>query len=162
MKTDRALSWIALALAVLALAATLDTALSGPRRRKLLDRKAGEIRELLRLAGENTAERAWLAGLEESGWGAPPPLERLAAGRFPDGAAIASPRSAEPVVEGWQRRETLLGLSGVDFGDIPAFCEEAARQRPPWRLREAELLPSSDPGKGDARLLFEALERVAP
>lgn len=161
MKTDRVLAWIALALAVLAMAATLDTALSGPRRRGLLDRKAGEICELLRLAGANTVERDWLAGLAESGLSTPPPLERLATGRFPDGTAIASPHSAEPVVEGWQRRETLLSLSGVDFADIPAFCDEAARQRPPWRLREAELLPSAAPGKGNAFLLFEALERDA-
>lgn len=160
MKTDRVLSWIALALAVAALAVTLDTALSGPRRRALLDRKVGEIRELVRLAGENTAERDWLAGLEESGQGTPPPLERLAAGRFPDGSAIVSPRSAEPVVEGWQRRETLLNLSGVDFAEIPAFCREASRQRPPWRLREAEFLPSAEAAHGDAHLLFEALERV--
>lgn len=159
MNLDRILSWIALAFAVAALAWTLDTALSGPRRRALLDRKAGAVRELLRLSGEDAPDRAWLERLDADGARTPPPLERLAAGRFPDGAATASPRSAVPVADGWQCRATLLTLSGVSFADIPAFCDEAARQRPPWRLREAEFLPSSDLGTGDARLLFEALEK---
>lgn len=159
MNLDRILSWTALALAVAALAWTLDTALSGPRRRALLDRKAGAVRELLRLSGEDAPDRAWLERLGTDGARTPPPLERLAGGRFPDGAASASPRSAVPVTDGWQCRATLLTLSGVSFADIPAFCGEAARQRPPWRLREAEFLPSADPGTGDARLLFEALEK---
>jgi hypothetical protein len=100
-----------------------------------------------------------LERLDADGARTPPPLERLAIGRFPDGSAAVSPRSAEPLVEGWQRRETLLTLTGVPFSGIPAFCGEAAAQRPPWRLREAELLPSSDPGTGDATLLFESLEK---
>lgn len=160
MNPDRLLAGVALAFATAALAWTLDTALSGPRRRALLDRKAEAVRELTKLAGENASDRAWLEGLDAAGARTPPPLERLAIGRFPDGAAIVSPRSAEPAVEGWQRRETLLNLSGVDFAEIPAFCREASLQRPPWRLREAEFLPSPEPGRGDARLLFEALERV--
>ena len=160
MNLDRILSWAALALAVAALAWTLDTALSGPRRRDLLDRKAGAVRELVRLSGEDAPDRAWLEDLDADGLHAPPPLERLAAGRFPGGSANVSPRSAVPVADGWQRRATLLTLSGISFADIPAFCGEAARQRPPWRLREAEFLPSADhPGTGDARLLFEALEK---
>ena len=37
---------------------------------------------------------------------------------------------------------------------------EAVRQRPPWRLVEADIRPSATPGRGDARLLFESLERT--
>ena len=159
MNLDRILSWTSLALAVAALAWTLDTALSGARRRELLDRKAGDVRELARLAGEDAPDRAWQEGLDADGDRTPVPLERLASGRFPDGSATASPRSAVPVADGWQRRATLLALDGVSFAGIPAFCAEASRQRPPWRLREAEFLPSAEPGTGDARLLFEALEK---
>lgn len=160
MDFDRLLRGIALALAVAALALALDSALSASRRRARLDRKAEAIRALDRLASARAPDRAWLDAMAAAGALAPPPLDRLASGRFPDGAAIAAPRAAIPVLDGWQRRETLLSLSGISFADLPAFCGEAARQSPPWRLVEADLRPSSTPGTGDATLLFESLERV--
>ena len=64
-----------------------------------------------------------------------------------------------PLADGWQRRETLLTLTAIPYADLPAFCDEAARQRPPWRLVEADLRPSSTPATGDAVLLFESLEK---
>ena len=160
MDSDRLLRWVALALAVAALAWTLDTALSAPRRRARLERKAGAVRELFRLSSSRAPDRAWLAAMEADGARTPPSLDRLAAGRFPDGSATAVPRSAVPLADGWQRRETLLTLADIPYADLPAFCDEAARQCPPWRLVEAELRPSSTSGSGDARLLFESLERV--
>lgn len=160
MKSDRILRAVALALAVAALAWTLDTALSEPRRRARLARKTEDIRALDRLAESRAPDRAWLNALEATGTCTPPPLDSLAAGHFPDGCASAVPRSTEPIVEGWQRRETLLNLSGVNYSEIPAFCREASQQRPPWSLREANLLFSAEPGRGDAQLLFVALERM--
>jgi hypothetical protein len=160
MDSDRLLRWIALALTVAALAWTLDTALSAPRRRARLDRKAEAVRALRRLSASRAPERAWLDALDAAGARTPPPLDRLAAGRFPEGAATASPRTAVPLADGWQRRETLLSLTAIPYAELPAFCDEAARQRPPWRLVEADLRPSSNPGIGDASLLFESLERV--
>ncbi len=159
MDSDRLLRWLALALAVAALAWTLDTALSAPRRRARLDRKTDAIRALHRLAATRAPDRAWIDALEASGARTPPPLDRLAAGRFPDGAATAAPRTAVPLADGWQRRETLLTLTAIPYADLPAFCDEAARQRPPWRLVEADLRPSSAPATGDAVLLFESLEK---
>lgn len=159
MDSDRLLRWVALVLAVAALACTLDTALSAPRRRARLERKSEAIRALLRLSSSRAPDRAWLAALDASGSRTPPPLDRLAAGRFPDGSATASPRTAVPLADGWQRRETLLTLSSIPYADLPAFCDEAARQRPPWRLVEADLRPSSAPATGDAVLLFESLEK---
>lgn len=160
MDSERLLRRTALALAVAALAWTLDTALSAPRRRARLDRKAEAIRALDRLAASRAPDRAWLDALEADGARTPPPLDRLAAGRFPDGSATATPRSATPLTDGWQLRETLLTLSSVPYAELPAFCDDAARQRPPWRLVEADLRPGATPGTGDARLLFEAPERV--
>lgn len=159
MDSDRLLRWLALALAVAALAWSLDTALSAPRRRARLDRKTDAIRALHRLAATRAPDRAWLDTLDASGTRTPPPLDRLAAGRFPDGAATAVPRTAVPLADGWQRRETLLTLTAIPYADLPAFCDEAARQRPPWRLLEADLRPSSAPATGDAVLLFESLEK---
>jgi hypothetical protein len=159
MESDRLLRWIALILAVAALAWTLDTALSAPRRRARLERKAEAIRALHRLSASRAPDRAWLTSLDASGTRTPPPLDRLAAGRFPDGSAIAAPRSAVPLVDGWQRRETLLTLTSVSYSELSAFCDEAARQRPPWRLVEADFHPSSTLAAGDATLLFESIEK---
>lgn len=160
MDADRLLRWIALVLAVAALAWSLDTALSAPRRRARLDRKSEAIRALLRLASSRAPDCAWLDAMDAAGARTPPPLDRLASGRFPDGSVTAVPHSAEPLVDGWQRRETLLALANISYADLPAFCGEAARQRPPWRLVEADFRPSSVQGIGDARLLFESLERT--
>lgn len=160
MKSDRLLRWVALLLAVAAIAWTLDTALSESRRRARLAHKTEDIRALDRLAESRAPDRAWLNALKATGTRTPPPLDYLAAGHFPDGCATAFPRSADPVVEGWQRRETLLNLSRVDFSAIPAFCLKASHQRPPWRLLEAKFLFSAEPGRGDAQLLFVALERM--
>ena len=159
MESDRLLRWIALILAVAALAWTLDTALSAPRRRARLERKTEAIRALHRLSASRAPDRAWLASLDASGTSTPPPLDRLAAGRFPDGSATASPRTAVPLADGWQRRETLLTFSSIPYADLPAFCDEAARQSPPWRLVEADLRPGSTSGTGEATLLFESIEK---
>lgn len=159
MNLDRILHGIALVLGVAALAWSLDTALSAPRRRALLDRKAEAIRSLRLLAGRHAAERAWLDAMETAGNTAPGPLAPLAARLFPDAAPSATPRAPVPAAAGWQMRGTLLTLSGVSFAELPAFCSALAGGHPPWRLRELELRPSAPPGTGDAVLLFESLEK---
>lgn len=159
MNLDRLLPGVALVLSVAALAWSLDTALSAPRRRALLDRKAEAVAALHRLERRHAAEQAWLDSLESGGGTAPVPLDALAARRFPDSAPSATVRSAVPAVPGWQRRETLLTLANVSFADLPGFCAEAASGRLPWRLRELELRTSENAGRGDAVLLFETLEK---
>lgn len=159
MNLDRILPGTALALSVAALAWSLDTALSAPRRRALLDRKAEAIRSLQRLAGRHAAERAWLEALDSSADAPPGSLDALAARFFPDAAPSAVPGAPLPAAAGWQCRETRLSLSGVSYADLADFCAEAARQRPPWRLRELDLHPAETTGTGDADLLFEVLEK---
>ena len=159
MNLDRILPGIALVLGVAALAWSLDTALSAPRRRALLDRKAEAIQSLRSLAGRHAAERAWLDSLETAGTTAPAPLAPLAARLFPDATPSATPRASVPAAAGWQQRETLLTLSGVSFAELPAFCAALADGHPPWRLRELELRPADTAGTGDAVLLFESLEK---
>ena len=159
MNLDRILQETALVLAVAALAWSLDTALSAPRRRGLLDRKAEAIQSLQRLAGRHAAERAWLDGLSAAPRAPSDALATLAARIFPGASPSATPRPPAPAAAGWQSRETLLSLTGVSFAELPSFCAWAAGQRPPWRLRELELRPSDNAGTGDALLLFETLER---
>ena len=156
MNLDRILPGVALVLSVAALAWSLDTVLSASRRRELLDRKAEAIQSLQRLANRHAAERAWLDSLTDA---TPEPLVILATRCFPEASPSTTPRAPASTASGWQCRETLLTLAGVSFGEIPAFCAEVAKQRPPWRLGEVELRPSEKVGRGDAVLLFGTLEK---
>lgn len=159
MKNSRLLFALALLLAVAALAVSLDTFLSIPRRNDLLTRKTQTLRALDALSIRYAPEQAWLAERLRTATTAPLDLAPLAARHFSAGQPLLTPRPPSPAPDGWQRRETLLALSDIPYSALSAFCTEAAQTLPPWRLCELELRPSEKPGIGDATLLFEALEK---
>ena len=85
-----------------------------------------------------------------------------ASGALGDGAANISPRAATAVAGGWLRREAGVELRDVSYGEAALFLAAAAESVPAWRLREIEISPSAQAGRGAMVLLLESLEKKRP
>ena len=119
MKGERLARWIAGALAVLAVAATLDTVLSAPRHRERLARKEADLRRIEAYANRWAREDALRADLERRQAWTPANLDELAVRALGVGAAKISPRPATPAAGGWHQRPghgAGLSCEGIGAG----------------------------------------------
>lgn len=162
MKAERASVVLALAMTVAAAAASLHLVLSGPRHREILARKEGDLERIQALAGRWAKESAFCRQLDAQQAWAPADLEEVATRTLGVGVAKISARTASPVAEGWQRREAAVEMAGVPYAEAILFLMAAAEAPPAWRLREIELRPSAEAGKGACTVVLEALERKQP
>jgi hypothetical protein len=152
----------AVVLAVWAVAATLNTALSSFRQREILNRKKEDLQRIRRLADRWAVEEAWQARLEALKAWTPARLEAMADGSLGEGAARVSVRPAVPAAGEWQVREAVVEIREVPYEALSRFLGGVSEAPPAWRLRAVELRPSAEAGKGDAILTFEALEKKQP
>lgn len=162
MKGERIWKMIALLLAAGAVAASLDAALSLPRHREILFRKGADLRTIQAAAGRWAKEdglRAWLDSRQA--W-RPVDLDELATRALGAGAAKITPRPAVPAADGWQRREASVELREASYAEVALFLASAVEIPPAWRLREIEIRPSAEAGKGAMTLVLEALEKKQP
>ena len=159
MQAERIWKGTALALAAGALAASLNAGLSAPRQREILSGKASDFRKIRVYAGRWAQEDALRAGLEERQAWTPADLDELAIRALGAGAAKISPRAAIAVAGGWMRREVAVELRDVSYGEAALFLAAAAESVPAWRLREIEIDPSAQTGRGAMVLLLESLEK---
>ena len=162
MKGERIWKAAALTLAVLAVAATLNTWLSAPRHREILVRKEEALRKIQAQAGRWAREDALREALEARQAWTPADLEALATRALGANVAKITPRPATPAAGGWQRREASVDLREVSYAEMAAFLFSVAESAPAWRLREIEIKPSAEAGKGAATLTLEALEKKRP
>ena len=162
MKGERIWKASALALAVGAAAATLNVALSAPRHRAVLARKEADLRSVQAHAGRWAQEDAWRAGLESQQAWTPADLDELATRALGAQVAKISPRPATPAAGGWQRREAAVELPSVAYAEAATFLAAAAAAEPPWRLREIDVRPAAEAGKGALSLVLETLEKKRP
>ena len=162
MKGERIWKAAVLALSVGALAASLNTGLSAPRHREILARKAADLRTIRAQAGRWAREDALRAGLDARQAWTPADLEALAARTLGAGAAKIAPRPAAPAAAGWQRREATVELGDVSYAEAALFLAAAAETPPAWRLREIEIRPSAEAGRGAMTLALETLEKKRP
>ena len=162
MKGEHLAQWIAGALAVLAVAATLDTVLSAPRHRERLARKEADLRRIEAYANRWAREDALRADLERRQAWTPANLDELAVRALGVGAAKISPRPATPAAGGWLRREVAVELRNASYGEVALFLASAAEAAPAWRLRALEIAPAAEAGRGAATLTLETLEKPGP
>ena len=162
MKGERLWKAGALALSVVALAASLNTLLSAPRHREILARKEADLLKIRAQAGRWAREDALRARLDAQQAWTPADLEALATRTLGAGAAKIAPRPAAPAAAGWQRREAAVELRDVSYAEAALFLAAAAETPPAWRLREIEIRPSAEAGKGAMTVALETLEKKRP
>ena len=162
MTAERMWKGLAVALAALAAAATLHTALSAPRHRDVLARKEADLAQIRTFAGRRAAEDALRADWDRRQIAQPADLAELAVHALGVGAAKISPRSPVPAAGGWQRREAAVELPAVAYSEAATFLAAAAAAEPPWRLLEIDVRPAAEAGKGALSLVLETLEKKRP
>ena len=162
MTGERVWSALAGALAVAAVAATLNTLLSAPRHREIAARKQDDLSRIRDLAGRWAKEDALRARWDGQKAWAPADLNEVAIRTLGADVAQISPRSATPAGDGWQRREASVEIREAAYAEVALFLASASEKPPAWRLREIEIRPSTEAGKGGATLVLEALEKKQP
>ena len=162
MTGERVGRGLAVALAALAAAATLHTALSAPRHREILARKEADLAQIRTFAGRWAAEDALRADWDRRQIAQSADLAELAVHALGVGAAKISPRPATPAAGGWLRREVAVELRDASYGEIALFLASAAETAPAWRLRALEIAPAAEAGRGAATLTLETLEKPGP
>ena len=162
MTAERVWKGLAIALAALAAAATLQTTLSAPRHRDLLARKEADLAKIRTFAGRWAAEDALRADWDRRQIAQPADLAELAVNALGTGAAKISPRSPVPAAGDWQRREAAVELPSVSYAEAATFLAAAAAAEPPWRLREIDVRPAAEAGQGAWSLVLETLEKKRP
>ena len=162
MTAERVWKGLAIALAALAAAATLQTTLSAPRHRDLLARKEADLAKIRTFAGRWAAEDALRADWDRRQIAQPDDLAELAVNALGTGAAKISPRSPVPAAGDWQRREAAVELPSVSYAEAATFLAAAAAAEPPWRLLEIDVRPAAEAGRGAVSLVLETLEKKRP
>ena len=159
MKGERIWKAAAWTMASVAVAASLNTLLAAPRHREILVRKEAALQNIRIHAGRWAREDAFRARLDALQAWTPADLGELATRALGVGAAKITPRPATPAADGWQRREASVELRDVRYAEAALFLASVAESQPAWRLREIEITPSAEAGKGGMTLVLEALEK---
>ena len=159
MKGERIWKGIAVALAVWAVAASLNTLLSYRRHREILDPKMADLEKIRHYAGRWQAEDAWRARMDVRQAWTPVDLEELATRTLGAGVAQIELRSAASVPGGWHVREASVELGNASYAEAAAFLDAAGSASPPWRLREIAIQSSPEAGRGAMHVALEALEK---
>lgn len=162
MKSERIWKVTALALSVGAVVATLNLVLSAPRQREILARKEADLQQIQAYAGRWAQEDAWRHRMDAQQAWKPADLDELATRTLGAGMAKITPRPATPAADGWQQREVSVEVRDAPYAETALFLSAAAETPPPWRLREIEVRPSAEAGKGAMTLVLEALEKKQP
>jgi len=162
MKAERSWKILAGVLSLAALAFTLNTILSAPRQREILVQKESDLQQVQSAQSRWAREdvfRLWLDA--QQAW-TPVNLDDVATRTLGDKTARISPRPAVPIADGWQQREVSVEIREAPYDEIAVFLSHAAQSPPAWRLREIELRPSAEAGKGAMTCVLEALEKKQP
>ena len=162
MKGDRLWKAVAGVLSVWAVAASLNTVLSAPRHREILARKEADLEKIRAQATRWNREDQWAGRLDAQQAWKPADLDEVATRTLGGNVAKITPRPASPLAKGWQRRETAVDLRDVSYAEAALFLSALSEAAPPWRLREVEVSPSAEAGKGSMTLALEALEKKQP
>ena len=162
MKAERLWTGAILGLAVLALASSLHLGLSLRRDREIVKRKEADLGRIRGHAGRWAREEAFRARLEQIRAEQPVDLEEIAVRTLGSGVARLSPRPAESVDRGWQRREMTVEIREAPYAEAALFLAAAAETPPAWRMREIDLRASATAGQGAMTVVLEALEKKRP
>ncbi len=159
MKPDRDWGMVAIGLAVVAVAATLHSGLSLPRYRETILRKQRDLQSIQAHAHRWELEDEYRRQLDGAGAWQPADLDEIAVRILGRDVARVTSRPAKPVSDGWQVREVAVDLREVSFAEAGMLLAAASETRPAWRLREIDIRPSAEAGKGAMTMVLEALEK---
>ena len=162
MKSERICKVAALALSVGAVVASLNMVLSAPRQRDILARKEADLLKIQAFAGRWAQEDALRNRLDAQQAWKPADLDELATRTLGANMVKITPRPATPAADGWQRREVSVEVRAAPYAEAALFLSSAAETPPAWRLREIEIKPSAEAGKGAMTVVLEALEKKTP
>ena len=162
MKAERIWKGVAVALAVWAVAASLNTLLSYRRHREILAPKLADLETIRLYAGRWQAEDAWRVRMDARQAWMPVDLEELATRTLGAGVAQIELRLGASAPGGWHVREASVELGNGSYAEVAAFLAAAGSASPPWRLREIAILPSPEAGRGTMHVALEALEKKRP
>jgi hypothetical protein len=162
MAAERIWKGLAIGLAALAVAASLNTLLSAARYREIVIRKQADWQQIAGYADRWAQEDAFRQQLDARQAWVPAELEDLATRTLGAGAVQVAPRPAVAVGANWQRREAAIALRDVAYPQVESFLSALAANPPPWRLREVDIKPGTEPGGGSMTLVVEALEKKQP
>ena len=162
MQGERLWKVMVLGLSVWAVAASLNTVLSASRHREILARKEADLQKIRAQANRWSREDQWASRLDaQQAWN-PVDLDEVATRTLGANVAKITPRPASPMANGWQRRETSVDLRDISYAEAALFLSAVSEASPAWRLREVEISPSPEAGKGSMLLSLEALEKKQP
>ena len=162
MPGERKWKAVALALSVAALAASLNLVLSAARQQEIVARKEADLLKIQAYANRWIQEDALRNHLDAQQAWKPVDLEELATRTLGAHVAKITPRPAMPAAAGWQRREVAIAVPDAPYDEVALFLAAAAETPPAWRLREIEIKPSAEAGKGALTCVLEALEKKQP
>ena len=118
-------------------------------------------------------ERAWAEGLEQgdaASWAWRKAVERGGEAHPADASLVAArgagagaevlreSLSEEPLGGGWKRLECTLRARNADFDGLARTLDELSAGTPGWHLRSGEWTAGTEPGRGEALLVLEALD----
>ncbi len=124
---------------------------------RLLERKTDDLAELRVMANDLEADRRILEAIGAMPGDRPPSLSALAERALPDVAVEIRALEPRAALEGWRLERVAIDIHSVAYDRIAPFIETARTQRPPWRLQEWSMTPTSEAGRGGVRLVFAAL-----
>ncbi len=162
MKAEQFWKLLAGALAVAAVAVTVRTIRHAPRQREILAQKESALQEVQSVQSRWAQEDAYRMMLDARQAWTPVDLDELATRTLGQLPARISPRPAVTVADGWQLREATVKISEAPYDKIALFLSSAAEKSPAWRLREIDIRPSAEQGKGAMTCVLEALEKKQP
>jgi len=162
MKAERFWKILAGALSVAAMAMTVNTTLSAPRLREILIQKEADLQQVQSAQSRWAQEDVYRLWLDAKQAWTPTDLDELATRTLGEGIARISPRPAVTIIDGWQLREATVKINEAPYDEIALFLSHAAENPPTWRLREIDIRPSAEQGKGAMTCVLEALEKKQP
>ncbi len=130
-----------------------------PRTLELLERKAGDSRELATLQLQATRNQAIMEQYSASAV-KPVPFETLASATIPGVSMTTRTTATQPAGPGWTQQKISVELTDINGGDLGKLLSAGAAAQPPWALVECTLFASPLAGRvAKATLVLETVER---
>jgi hypothetical protein len=125
---------------------------------ELLERKAGDSRELATLQLQAARNQAILEQYSAAA-AKPVPFETLASAAIPGVSMTTRTTATQPAVPGWTQQKISVDLTDINGSDLGKLLAAGAAAQPPWALVECTLFASPTAGRlAKATLVLETVE----
>jgi hypothetical protein len=88
------------------------------------------------------------------------PIEEIIKRSLPGVKIESQPIQIHSAAEGWELVQASIILKNVELANVAQCIALAEKQRPPWRMRECQIIAvDNNPGYGRVQIGFETLRR---